>query len=240
MTTELAKKTFGTKLKRGEAYVAKLLNITPPEMSRDDIDVTNHDSADEYREFIPGLKNGGEVPLEGHLIPGNATQASLLAAMDINVPEEWTIEFPSDPALTVTFQGYVKSFKVGDAPIDGTMTFTATIKVTSKPILDAVASAGLSALVVTNSAAAGVNLSPEFANGLYEYFGTVLNAITHVTVTPTAATHTITVNGTTVATGVASGNIVLTAGALNTITIKAKEATKVAKTYVVKVFRAGA
>ena len=138
----LAKKTFGTKLKRGDVYVAKLLNIEPPELSRDDIDVTNHDSADETREFVPGLKDGGEVTMEGHLIPTDATQKSLLAAIDINEPEPWVIEFPTTPMLTVAFNGYVKAFKVGAAPIDGAMTFTATIKVTGKPVIDTVVEAG--------------------------------------------------------------------------------------------------
>lgn len=235
---ELAKKTFGTKLKRGEAYVAKLLNITPPEMNRDDIDVTNHDSPDEYREYIPGLKDGGEVPIQGHLIPGNTTQASLLAALDINEPEEWSIEFPSDPACTVTFMGYVKAFKVGDAPIDGTMTFTATIKVTSKPVLDALVSAELDDLVVTGSDANPVTIVPDFDGGVHEYFASVGNGITYVTVTPEGA-GILSVNGAVVASTTASQQIALAAEAFTSIVVKAKEASKVAKTYTIKIYRAG-
>lgn len=234
-----AQKTFGTKLKRGEEYVAKLLNISPPEMSREDIDVTNHDSPDEFREFIPGLKDGGEVPVEGHLIPTDSTQTSLLAAIDINEPEPWTIEFPTIPKLYVRFTGYVKSFKVGDAPIDGSLTFTATIRVTGKPVIEVDASTGLSALAINDSLAAPVDLAPVFANSVREYFASVANTVTYVNVTPTAADHTITVNGVEVASGEASGNINLAAGAMTTITVKAQQEGKAEVTYVIKVYRAG-
>ena len=88
---EVARKAFGTKLKRGEEYVARLTNLTPPELSRDDIDVTDHDSPDGFREFVPGLKQAGEVALEGNLIPTDNTQTGLLAAVDIDEPEPWTI-----------------------------------------------------------------------------------------------------------------------------------------------------
>jgi hypothetical protein len=132
-----ANKTFGTKLKRGDVYVAKILNINPPEISRTDIDVTNHDSPDGYQEFIPGLKNGGEVPFTGHLLPTEEGHLGLAAAVDSEVPEPWTIEFPTDPVLKVDFDGYLKTFKVGDAPLDGALTFSASIKVTGKPTMSA-------------------------------------------------------------------------------------------------------
>jgi hypothetical protein len=63
-------------------------------------------------------------------------------------------------------------------------------------------------------------LSPSFAPGTTSYNATVTNATTSITVTPTVtdSTATIKVNGTTVASGVASPSIPLTAEA-NTITI---------------------
>lgn len=99
-------------------------------------------------------------------------------------------------------------------------------------------SAGLSALTITNSAAAGVTPTPAFANGVYSYTTSVANAITHVTITPTAASHTIKVNGATVASGATSGNIVIAAGELKLITIVAQETNKTPITYEIRVFRA--
>jgi len=238
--TEVARKTHGTKLKRGDEYVARLLNISPPELSRDDIEVTDHDSPDSTKEFIPGLKDGGEVSVEGHLIPTENTQTSLLAAVDLDEPEAWTIEFPTVPKLYISFMGYVKNFKVGDAPVDGVMTFTAAIKVTGKPEILTDESAGLSALVLTGSDSGALDLMPAFDNGVYEYFAVAANADETVTVTPTGADHTITVNGATVPTSVESGPIALTAEETTTITVKAAETGAAPVTYVIKVYREGA
>jgi predicted secreted protein len=238
--TEVARKTHGTELYRGETKVARLLNISPPEVTRDDMDVTDHDSPDGYKEYIPGLKDGGEVSIEGHLIPTDDTQKGLLAALDIDEPEEWTIRFPTVPVLRIRFNGYVKSYKVGDAPVDGTLIFNATIKVTGKSEILTDESAGLSALVLTGSDSGALDLTPPFDNEVTEYFATAANPDETVTVTPTAEDHTITVNGATVPTGVESGPIALTAEVMNTITVKAAETGAAPVTYVIKVYREGA
>lgn len=232
---EVARKTHGTELFRGETKVARLLNISPPELTRDDMEVTDHDSPDGFKEFIPGLKDGGEVSVEGHLIPTDDTQKGLLSAVDIDVPEPWTIKFPTVPRLYITFDGYVKGYKVGDAPVDGAMTFSATIKVTGKPQILTDESDGLSGLKVTG--ALELTLSPTFAKNVYEYFTTADQDT--VKVTPTAEDHTITVNGATVTSGSASGDITLDEDALTKITIKAAEDGKAPVTYVVKVYYGG-
>lgn len=229
---EVARKAFGTKLKRGEEYVARLTNLTPPELSRDDIDVTDHDSPDGFREFVPGLKQAGEVALEGNLIPTDNTQKGLLAAVDIDEPEPWTIEFPTVPKLYVSFDGYVKSFKLGDTPVDGVLQFNATIKVTGKPVIETDTSTGLTGLSVSEG-----DLAPAFDGGIREYFVTVENEADKIKVTPTAATHTITVNGAKVTSGSPSGDIALAAGAITLITIRAWEEGKAPVIYVIKVYR---
>ena len=230
---EVARKAFGTKLKRGEVYVARLTNITPPELSRDDIDVTDHDSPDGFREFVPGLKQSGEVPLEGNLIPTDSTQTGLLAAVDIDEPEEWTIEFPTIPKLYIRFFGYVKSFAIAEAPVEGVMKFTATIKATGKPIIETDTSAGLTDLALKDNGNT-IDLKPEFS-GPGEYFADAGEA-TSVKVTPTGASHTITVNGSTVQSGSPSGAINLTPDAVTVIAVKAWEEGKAPVTYVIKVY----
>ena len=230
---EVARKAFGTKLKRGSVYVARLTNITPPELSRDDIDVTDHDSPDGFREFVPGLKQSGEVPLEGNLIPTDDTQKGLLAAVDIDEPEEWTIEFPTVPVMTVRFFGYVKSFAIAEAPVEGVMKFTATIKATGKPIIETDTSAGLTDLALKDNGNT-IDLKPEFS-GPGEYFADAGEA-TSVKVTPTGASHNITVNGSTVQSGSPSGAINLTPDAVTVIAVKAWEEGKAPVTYVIKVY----
>jgi gliding motility-associated-like protein len=115
---------------------------------------------------------------------------------------------------------------------DGSTTKTYTTTVTRAGS----ANADLSALAVSTG-----TLSPTFASGTTAYNASVSNATTSITVPPTRAeaNATITVNGTAVTSGSASGNITLTVGA-NTITtvVTAQDGTTT-KTYTVTVTRAG-
>jgi hypothetical protein len=83
-------------------------------------------------------------------------------------------------------------------------------------------------------------LTPTFASGTTAYTASVSNATTSITVTPTRseANATITVNGTAVTSGNASGAINLTVGA-NTITTVVTAQDGTTKTYTVTVIRAG-
>lgn len=82
-------------------------------------------------------------------------------------------------------------------------------------------------------------LSPAFAAGTVSYTASVANGITNITVTPTAndAGATITVNGTAVNSGAASGNVALSVGA-NVISVAVTAANGQSKTYTVTVTRA--
>lgn len=101
-----------------------------------------------------------------------------------------------------------------------------------------VESGGLTALTVADNTAGAVTLSPVFNNAKYEYIGTMVTAKTSVTVTPTAASHVIKVNGATVTSGAASSAIAIAAGELKTIEIVVQEANKSPKTYTLQIFRA--
>jgi hypothetical protein len=93
--------------------------------------------------------------------------------------------------------------------------------------------ADLTALVVTTA-----TLAPAFSATIYEYVSDVVNGTSSVTVTPTcAAADSITVNGTIVATGVASGAIALAVG-VNTIVVNTIEADKTNTTYTIRIARA--
>ena len=85
-------------------------------------------------------------------------------------------------------------------------------------------------------------LTPAFASGTISYTQSVANSVSSITVTPTVnqVNATVTVNGTAVATGVASGSINLNVGA-NTITtvVTAQDGTTT-KTYTTTVTRAAA
>ena len=112
-----------------------------------------------------------------------------------------------------------------------TKTYTVTVTRTAGS-----SSANLSGLTLN-----GGTLSPGFAAGTTSYTAIVANSVTSVTVTPTVTdptTVTIKVNGTTVASGSASGGINLTVG-LNLITVVVTASDDSTNTYTIAVTRAG-
>ncbi|MFJ9382029.1 phage tail tube protein, partial [Streptomyces sp. NPDC101455] len=73
----------GTQLKRDSngagtfVAVANISDVSGPSRSRDAIEVTAHDSPDNYREFVKGLKDGGEVEITINYDPGDVTHQAL-------------------------------------------------------------------------------------------------------------------------------------------------------------------
>ena len=121
---------FGATLTIAAAPVATLTNITGPGLSRDIIDVSNHDDTD-YMTFVSGLSDPGEVSIEG-MFDSSAGQDALLTNMESGGAVAFVITL-SDTS-TLSFSGFVTAFST-DAPYDGPLTFSATIKVTGEVIL---------------------------------------------------------------------------------------------------------
>jgi predicted secreted protein len=112
--------------------IANLTNIGGLDLSSDEIDVSDHDSADGYREFIQGMKDGGSVSLEGHFT-NDVSQTDLLDLFDSGAVVAMSIAFP-DNLATWTFNGFVSGIGT-DAPSDDKLGFTASVKVSGKPTL---------------------------------------------------------------------------------------------------------
>lgn len=111
--------------------IADLTNIGGLSISVDELDVTTHDS-DGWKEFIAGLKDGGNVELEGNLTM-HTSQEELYELIEGGDVVAMSIAFPNSLA-TWTFNGFVSSFET-EAPVDGVVAFTASIKVSGKPTL---------------------------------------------------------------------------------------------------------
>jgi len=135
----MATRALGTKLKKGKTSPKEIGNLTSIggiEITADTIDVTTLSSDGGYREFIGAFKDAGEVTLEGYFDPeSSSNQAEFQDALDAGTPDDYVIEFPTTPSAKWEFKGVVTGFKVGDAEVDGTITFGATIKVSGKPVL---------------------------------------------------------------------------------------------------------
>ncbi len=150
---------FGTVLSRvtnvvsTDVYtaVANVFDISGPEIERDDVDLTVYDSADRYREYIPGLREGGEITATLNLVSTAATLQSLYhsseagstagpagstgaddGSYESNTASTWRMRGPS--FNTWRFAGYVKGI-VQAQPIDDRRTWEVTWKITGRPIM---------------------------------------------------------------------------------------------------------
>lgn len=228
----------GTTLAWNSQSVAQLNAINGIELALDTIEVTTHASSDHYKEYLPGLIDTNDVTIEGYFdYQDTAGQHAMVTDFNNRTSRTAVISFPAATGTTWTFTGYITGIKIGDAPVDGAIPFTATIKPTGKPVFAVATSAGLTTPFFAISESAVI--TPAVAGNVYTYVATVLTDVTSVTVTPTATAGVITVNGNIVATGEASSAITLgDAGSVTTITIKVTETNKAAKTYTIYLSRA--
>ena len=133
-------------------------------------------------------------------------------------------------------------FETDDPKTGDMINFSAELTIVGKPTLAITASTGMSALSAVDSTGA-LTLFPTFAIGTFQYTATTSAAATWVKFTPTAASHTITINSYTNAgvlletTSVTSGNqssaMVSTDATIVKYIITVQETGKSAKNYTI-------
>lgn len=112
--------------------VAEVSAITPPGRSRDAIDATHLTSPDRYKEFIAGMKEGGDASFTFNYVP--AASDALVAAFEAG-KGDFRVGFPSG-TVALDFGGIPTSWEPGEMSTDK-MTGTMTIKSTGKAVLTA-------------------------------------------------------------------------------------------------------
>lgn len=141
MTSGVAAK--GTQLEWGASgstvVLVELTSISGPSESMDTIDLTSHDSASAFREFVAGLRDGGEISFEGNFIKGDS-EGQIAAHTDFQNGQvrAWIIKHPGWAAVATQMSGngYLTAFSI-DYPFDGKISVSGTIKVTGKPLFAA-------------------------------------------------------------------------------------------------------
>lgn len=121
--------------------IAQLKSIDGPSLDTDDIDVTTHDGSDGFHEYIPGLKEGGELSFDINFIPDNAGHSAASGVLSKYLEDgqskihNFAIRFPdasSASGIRWIFPGYVKGFGI-TAPVDDVLGASVTIKVSGRP-----------------------------------------------------------------------------------------------------------
>lgn len=135
-------RSVGTKLliapKTGNADVAVggLKSISGIDVNADEVEVTDMGNTDGYREYLPGFKDGGEVPVSGYMDGEDGGQGRMYELLESGDVVDCKIQFPAKIGKTWSFKAGVTKFTTA-AEVDDAITFEATLKVSGKPTLAA-------------------------------------------------------------------------------------------------------
>jgi hypothetical protein len=135
----------------GTSYTAlgQVTDITGPNVSRGDVDVTDHDNAVSqggagWREFVQGVPDAGDLtfgliwdPI--NLDPHNQTEGTgILSDFEsTGALASWKVELHTiSGTLEWEFDGYLNGASF-ETPVEGTHTAEITVKISGKPSLTA-------------------------------------------------------------------------------------------------------
>ncbi len=132
--TDIGHLTLFKKLTGVSTYttLAEVVEFNPPEMTRDSAEFTHMSSPDRWREYKPGLRDGGEVSLTYNLIPGEADDDTIADSFATDLVEEWQVAYPNGATLDI--RGFFTAHSAA-TPIGERMTGAATFKISGKPTL---------------------------------------------------------------------------------------------------------
>lgn len=141
--TNLAISSFGIKLEMGDGgssevftEIAEVRDITGPGLELTMTETTAHDG-DGFRNFVPTLKDAGEVSFPINYVPTNGTHdasTGLLKDYSDRTRRNYKLIFPDTSTTTWTFSGYVTGFEPA-GPVEGALCANVTIKVAGAPTL---------------------------------------------------------------------------------------------------------
>lgn len=140
----LIQKGTGTGSPEDFVTILGIKSIDGPSITRDTHDTTVMTSPGGWREFIGGLKDGGEVSFSANWLPRDDTQGQaeggFMAEFDKDSCESrgnWRIVVPAcpgEPEVYLEFAGIVTGQNIS-MPMDDLMGFEGTIKVSGRPTL---------------------------------------------------------------------------------------------------------
>lgn len=117
----------GTVFKRALVTVAEINSISGPNMSASVIDVTSLDSTGGYKEFISGMRDGGEVSLTCNF---TVTEYHLwLYDFEQGLTKSYSFELNDVGKSTVTFTARCTGLTFGAITPDERVTCDVTLKV---------------------------------------------------------------------------------------------------------------
>lgn len=130
---------FGAQFQREDdamvfATIGEATSISGPEMERETIDVTSHDSPNRFREWVGGLVDSGEVTFEVNYDP--AIHNVLKDDFQDALPRNYRIVLPNPPGGQWDFAAFITAMGL-EFPHDDKMSADFTFKISGEPIFTA-------------------------------------------------------------------------------------------------------
>lgn len=112
--------------------IAGVTNLGGPEIEREAYESTHHGSPDGWREFVGGLKDGGEVSAEVRYDP--RVHDALIADFEDDEPRDYRLVWPTITGAQWEFSAILTGFSP-EGPHDDLLAAELTFKVTGKPVI---------------------------------------------------------------------------------------------------------
>ena len=126
----------GTNITGPGGLIAQVYAINGATLSADVADVSDHESAAFYREFVNTFRDGGEVTLGLRFDPDEATQSEvvngLIALFELDVSSSYAINWPNTGGSNWTFDAFVTGYEPS-ADFDAELDLQVTLKLTGQP-----------------------------------------------------------------------------------------------------------
>jgi len=118
---------MSTVLKKGATPIAGIYEAGLGGVTRNLFDATTFDSADGWKEFAAGLKDGGTVTFS--LLFLKATYSMMKADFLNSTALAYSITLPDSDVTVVSFNALVQEFPL-NIPLDDKVTISVTMKIT--------------------------------------------------------------------------------------------------------------
>lgn len=113
-----------------DTLIGHLTSIGEIGLENEEIDVTDLDSEGDFKEYIAGSRDAGEVSISGNLVADSVIN-TIYGLADTRDVVPWEVTYPTGAKWG--FNAFVKSFKDGEKTPDGLLTFTSGLRVSGKP-----------------------------------------------------------------------------------------------------------
>jgi len=126
---------LGTSFRRWDGinwiHIAEIETITGPTKVRDTIEVVTLDSVDGYRDYLSGLRDGGNVTFT--MVFRRDTYDILDTDFESNTLQNYEIFLPDDELTSFEFEGLVTELPL-TIPPGNKVTVDVTIKISGQPV----------------------------------------------------------------------------------------------------------